>query len=259
MSERIVFIGAGNVAWHLAPALEESGHQVVAVYSRTRKNAQQLTERLKDATPVDTLDFRDTQGTLFIFALSDASYRNVVTQTKAPQDTLWVHTSGSQPMEVLRKGENRVGVLYPLQTFSKTKPVKVSEVLFCLESDYPEDYTRLEKLVRTLGAPHRSMTSKQRTQVHLAAVFGCNFVNLVWQVTEKLLQEQNLEFQILEPLFRETLEKALLLNPTNAQTGPAIRGDQNILSKHQQMLEGNTHFLELYTLASQMIKEMEER
>ncbi|MEM6298999.1 MAG: DUF2520 domain-containing protein, partial [Bacteroidota bacterium] len=34
MSERIVFVGAGNVAWHLAPALEQAGHEIVSVYSQ---------------------------------------------------------------------------------------------------------------------------------------------------------------------------------------------------------------------------------
>ena len=42
-------IGAGNLAWHLAPALDNAGFVIKEVYSRNPKHAEVLTERLYQA------------------------------------------------------------------------------------------------------------------------------------------------------------------------------------------------------------------
>ena len=42
---KCALIGAGNVAWHLGPELENSGYAVKEVFSRNSKNAKALVER----------------------------------------------------------------------------------------------------------------------------------------------------------------------------------------------------------------------
>ena len=44
--EKIVLIGAGNVATHLGMALQKSGHDVMQVYSRTEESARALADKL---------------------------------------------------------------------------------------------------------------------------------------------------------------------------------------------------------------------
>ena len=42
---------------------------------------------------------------------------------------------------------------------------------------------------------------------------------------------------MLRPLLTETLDKLQTLSPRDAQTGPARRGDVNIINKHLAMLD----------------------
>ena len=45
-NKRVVLIGAGNVATHLALALQAKGYEVGQVYSRTEASASELASRL---------------------------------------------------------------------------------------------------------------------------------------------------------------------------------------------------------------------
>ena len=70
---KIVILGTGNVAWHLAPALEKAGHEIALVYSRTISHAEELTQNLKNARQTSSLDFSSEQADLFIIAVKDAA------------------------------------------------------------------------------------------------------------------------------------------------------------------------------------------
>ena len=45
---RIVFVGAGNLASNLAPALREKGYAIEQIYSRTESSAHALADRVSD-------------------------------------------------------------------------------------------------------------------------------------------------------------------------------------------------------------------
>ncbi|HNR73964.1 MAG TPA: NAD(P)-binding domain-containing protein, partial [Cyclobacteriaceae bacterium] len=65
------FIGSGNLAWHLAPALDNAGFVVKEVYSPNPQHAEALTERLYQAEVKATLDFSTSDSSIFILAVSD--------------------------------------------------------------------------------------------------------------------------------------------------------------------------------------------
>lgn len=51
----------------------------------------------------------------------------------------------------------------------------------------------------------------------------------------------------------------MLLNPEEAQTGPAKRGDESIMNMHKSMLKGDKDLLKIYTILSEGIKEMQNK
>ena len=53
--DRIVCIGAGNVACHLASALHESGYEISQVFSRTEPSARSLAGQVGGAAIPPTL------------------------------------------------------------------------------------------------------------------------------------------------------------------------------------------------------------
>jgi hypothetical protein len=54
-------------------------------------------------------------------------------------------------------------------------------------------------------------------------------------------------------LIAETINKSLTLGPDNAQTGPAKRGDLEILDKHLEFLQYDESVSEIYRVISQNI------
>jgi predicted short-subunit dehydrogenase-like oxidoreductase (DUF2520 family) len=155
-------------------------------------------------------------------------------------------------MEVLAAGKTtRYGVFYPLQTFSRQKAVNVSEIPFFIEGSDDEVTTLLMSLAERLTDKVYKADSKQRATLHIAAVFACNFANHLWGISADILAQSGYSFDVFKPLLQETLRKAFEMGPTAAQTGPAKRGDMNVINGHLAKLDGDRH--ELYELITKMI------
>jgi predicted short-subunit dehydrogenase-like oxidoreductase (DUF2520 family) len=255
--KRIVLVGAGNVAWHLAPALEQAGHQVEAVYSRKPENAGLLAARLRQARSLSSLDFSAIPADVYLLAVADQALPGLLKEARFPPGSLIAHTSGCHPLSVLDKaGANlNTGVLYPLQTFSKAKPVDFAAVPFCVEGSDVESRAVLLALAHSLSGQVHRLGSEERKRLHVAAVFACNFTNHLLGIGFELLQQAGLPGHLLHPLIRETVDKALAYPPFSVQTGPAVRGDQAVLEDHLRLLADQPAYQQLYRILSESIQD----
>jgi predicted short-subunit dehydrogenase-like oxidoreductase (DUF2520 family) len=252
----ISFIGAGNVAWHLAQALDNAEHIVQQVYSRRLQSAVQLADKLYKAEATQSLDFSESKAIVFFIAVPDQEVATLVSQLKLPPHAILVHTSGTLPIEVLAAFKNR-GVFYPLQTFSKTKAVYIPQVPFCIEASNPETEEVLVSLAQNVSRTVYLVNSAERKVLHLAAVFACNFTNHLLAIAYQITLQENLEFALLEPLIRETINKALSgENPATVQTGPAVRNDTGTMQSHLDYLTHSPEQMEIYKLMSQNIQKV---
>ena len=250
----ITFIGAGNVAWHLAPALENAGHVVQEVYSKTGRSAQKLVGKLYDAEVATDLDFSQSGSDLFIIAIPDDEISAVSAEIILPDQSILVHTSGAKPLEEIQvEAASAIGVFYPLQTFSKDRKVSFDHVPFLIESNHKAAEKILVNIAKSISKNVQVVDSQRRGQLHVSAVFACNFTNHMMRISEQLLNDAQLDFDILRPLIAETVEKSLLMKPSQSQTGPAMRGDLETLDKHMKLLESNSAYAEIYRLISQNI------
>ena len=134
-----------------------------------------------------------------------------------------VHTSGSVPIDTI--SAKRKGVLYPLQSFTKEKEIDFSTVPLCIEASNKDDLVVLKKLANTISKSVFEVSSIQRAQIHLAAVFANNFSNHMYTIANELCEKEGLPFDLLKPLIMESTAKLQVLKPDKAQTGPAIRND----------------------------------
>ncbi|MGB3849711.1 MAG: Rossmann-like and DUF2520 domain-containing protein [Tunicatimonas sp.] len=250
-------IGAGNVAWHLAPALEDAGLVVERVYSRRRRNAQQLADRLYGTDAQNHLNFSDSEAQLFIVAVTDDAIKEVVQKLQLPAGATLVHTSGSQPLRALRPAvTNRTGVLYPVQTFSRARRIDLRHVPLCLESEDPEVLLRLTKLARKISQHVALVNSEERQALHVAAVFANNFTNHLLRMAQTLAEAHHIDASLLHPLIEETVRKALEGDPAAAQTGPAARGDETTIRRHLRQLKSfDPAYAKVYRLLTQHIQE----
>ena len=253
-NKRVVLIGAGNVATHLGLALQAKGHDVVQVYSRTDASASELASRLGCGC-VTSLDWVCTDAEIYIVALKDAVLRELIPAiVKGREGALFVHTAGSIPMDVWKGHAGHYGVLYPMQTFSKASPVDLETVSFFVEANGGEELQILKNMASAFTHKVYEATSDQRSCLHIAAVFICNFTNHMYALGAYLLEKNGLPFEAMLPLIEETARKVHELSPKDAQTGPAIRGDENVMRRHLDMLSDETALQELYKKISKSIQ-----
>jgi predicted short-subunit dehydrogenase-like oxidoreductase (DUF2520 family) len=246
----IVFIGAGNLATHLATVMHQKGMHIVQVYSHTAENAAVLAKQLGcDST--SGLKQLNPTADLYVFALKDAFLLEVLAQI-APNNGLWVHTAGSVPMDIFAPYASRYGVLYPMQTFSKQRKVNFNEIPLFLEANSEKEEEILKQIAYSITPNIQILSSERRKALHLAAIFACNFTNHCYTLAANLLKEQDVPFEILLPLIQETAEKVLSMPPHTAQTGPAIRYDQNVIESHLQSLT-SPNLKNIYQLMSASI------
>ncbi len=250
---KIVFIGAGNLATNLSLALKQQGFAVCQIFSRTETSARNLAAKLDCSWTTDINKVRN-DADLYVFSVKDSALQELIAALP-PNNGIWVHTAGSMPIDVFPENHARCGVLYPLQTFSKERPVDFSDIPVFLEARNAEVYLFLEKIVRKLSNNVIAATSVQRQYLHVAAVFACNFTNHMYAIAENILQKNGLDFQSLVPLIQETAGKIASLSPVEAQTGPAVRYDENVISKHLSLLSGTPFLQTLYRELSQNIHE----
>lgn len=264
---KIVFLGSGNVATHLSQALNNSvSNEVVQVYSPTVENAQSLAEILSCGYCTDVNEV-DVNADIYVCSVKDSVQQNVWRALKSHfvgsginvADKIVVHTAGALAMD----GENGLseffpncGVVYPVQSFSKQRAVDLSHTPFLIEATIPSTLEKLRNLVATVSDRCYDATTKQRNALHPAAVFASNFANHMYAIANRLMEKNGLPFEILIPLIQETAQKVTEVHPVAAQTGPAVRGDEEVMSKQEKGLtaDGYDTELEIYRLVSKNIQ-----
>ncbi len=251
---RIVLIGAGNLATNLGLALHKAGHTICQVYSRTQESADQLAQKV-GSKGVSRLEDVATDVRLFIVALKDSALDEVLPYLlPARKDALWVHTAGSIPMAIWPGyGLKHYGVFYPMQTFSKSRQVDFCQIPIFLEASGKSEMDILKSLASSISQQVSEADSLQRRYLHLAAVFACNFSNAMYAVSAHLLEMHGLSFDAMLPLIDETARKIHSLSPIEAQTGPAVRYDCNVIEKHLAMLSDLPMYQALYEQTSRII------
>lgn len=251
----ITFIGAGNVAWHLAQAFNAAGHNIVQIYSRNLTNAQSLAIKT-GANATDKLNEISSEADIFIYCLKDDILKTI-TENIHIEDKIHIHTSGSSDIKLFSTTKKNYGCIYPLQTFTKEKKQNSESIPFFIEGNNLETEKKIESLALTISHTVYRLTSEERKYLHIAAVFACNFTNLMYIKAADILKEKNIPFCVMRNLITESVEKALLIGPEKAQTGPAARNDNSIMEEHIRMLGNEKKWQKLYMELSDMIKNLQ--
>ena len=231
---KIIFLGSGNLATRLSLEMHRKGMQIGQVYSHTPENAQQLAALLGCPWTTDP-ETVDTDADLYVFSLKDTVLADVIARVR-PNEGLWVHTAGSMPMDVFNGHTANYGVLYPMQTFSKTREVDFNVIPFFLEANTSENAGKLQHLAEKLsGNIHFPILGLIENMSYVACPDCGKKINV--------FGESHID---------ETAAKIHTMPPRVAQTGPAIRYDENVINKHLAML-GDSDMRSIYRLISQSI------
>lgn len=251
---QLVFVGAGRLATQFAQALHAAGHDIRAVYSRTMQSARMLAS-LVNSEPTDRIEHLPLQADAYIIAVKDdaiAGLLPALAHGRVGQP--FFHTAGSVPLSLLAaSGIQHGGVIYPMQTFSKERLVDFSRVPLFVEGSDACALELARSLALSVSSNVHELSSDQRRRLHLAAVFACNFTNHCYTLSAQVLESCGLPFSVMQPLIEETAEKVRTMHPRDAQTGPAIRYDEQVIRAQSQLLADCPHLQEVYDLMSSSI------
>ena len=247
-----MILGAGNVGTHISRHFHGAGHRIRCIYSRTGRSAQQLAATLGvpgTAIPEEV----PPESDFYFLCVPDRSILQVAQQFRHTSG-IWLHTSGAQPMHLLAACFRQYGVLYPLQTLSSSRPVDPSKVPCLVEGSSPEMTSLIHRLASTVYDRIEEVDSDRRLLIHTAAVFANNFSNHMVHIARMLLEERELDPALLDPLLEETFEKIKSLGTVKGRTGPAVRGDEETMAQHIELLKGHPEWEKLYTFISRDIQ-----
>lgn len=248
---KVSFIGSGNVATHFAKACALNQIEVKEIYSKHFTNAEQLAHKC-NATAVQSIKEISSDIDFLIVAISDNALLEIK-QELYDFNCPVVHTSGSTSIVELASQHHHFGVLYPLQTFTTHKNIEIKDVPFFIESSNEILTELLKNFCEKLGSTSILINSEQRMNLHIAAVFACNFSNHMYAIASDIMKKSGLDFNLLKPLILETAHKIEQMPPQEAQTGPAVRNDSKTIEKHLSALGNQKHLSELYKAISEDI------
>lgn len=256
---KIVLIGAGNLATQLGKALLAVGHDIVQVFSRTQESASTLADLVGGSPVTDIQKVRDDADLYFVSVKDSVVGELIPTLCKGKETKTFVHTAGSLPMDVFKGMAIHYGVLYPMQTFSKARNVDFSTIPCFIEASDDYAHRMIADIANQLSHKVYELSSQDRKYLHLSAVFACNFVNHCYDVSHDLLESHGIPFEVMLPLIDETARKVHELSPREAQTGPAVRYDQNVIRNQATLLKDNPLLKDIYERMSLSIHRLAEK
>jgi len=257
---KIGLIGTGNLAFHLVRGLFKHDITFQTIFGRNRIEGELLALKFSSTYEVE-LNI-ETLGNLdlVIIAVSDSAIELVAKQISPylNSEALVVHTSGSVPISILASYFKNVGSFYPFQTFTKLdKTLNWSDISIFLNvetqqlTDLILQKKYLLRIASTLSEKIFWLKDEDRMFLHIAAIFAHNFSNNFWRIASEILKSKNLDFSVVMPILKQALAKTDVMSPQQAQTGPAIRGDEAVVEKHYHLLQQNfPEFAELYKINS---------
>ncbi len=260
-SIKIVILGSGNLAWHLA-CFFKSKKLSPQIYNHRPSQELKLFKNKLGLNTVSDLRSIKQDADYYVVCVSDRQIARVSKRIKArKKDALIIHCSGSMPLNETGTSVQHSAVMYPLQSFTKNKTTNWKDVTLFIQASDVIAMQRLRYLLKLFPGKKVICDDQSRLKIHLAAVLVNNFTNALYAEAMKLTgtdQNQNL-FNLLLPVIKSGLDKLHEMTPLEAQTGPAKRGDKVVMKKHLQLLKKNKHLSQLYRLMSKLITKQQNK
>ena len=240
---RIVLIGSGNVATVLGKKLSTSGHQILEVYSQTYTHAQTLARSL-GANAIADPEQLTRDADCYLLAVSDRALEAVAGRLQLNELPV-LHTAGSMSMDLLSAASTNYGVFYPLQSLRKEMNPTV-EIPILINGVNGSTLLLARTIAESISRQVMVANDESRKHLHISAVLVSNFVNFLYMQARDYCTAHHLPFAILQPLIEHTALRLRNYEPGEVQTGPAVRGDKNVLDDHLKLLEQYPDIQHLY-------------
>ncbi len=256
--KKIVIIGCGNVAWHLAKHLAKKfdliiyNHKANAQLAEFKKefNAQTYSSIKKIIPNVEA----------YFVCVTDSSIPSVIKTISVPPASNVLICSGNFDLASVKTKLKNLSIFYPLQTFSKDDKIKWKDTMIVVDPSSQVAFLKAQSICTLFSKQIIQLNYQQRLKLHLAAVLVNNFTNALYVEADKMMHtvRKDLNITTLLPLIKQSTKKLKYMSPKDAQTGPAKRKDQVVIEKHLELLKSNKELKQIYTLLSELITKQQK-
>ena len=267
-------IGTGRLGSALALRLHQKGFRLHSLYNRSLASCEALAKQTGTGTWGTYPEKRSDLGDLVFLALPDDQisgfaenaanlFRSDDTASRFQSDDAtslsrdddmasfsrgqdgpaWIHTSGATPAEALQplaQTGAQIASFHPVQTFNRqNRDTAFDQCFITLQGD-EELCKDLKQIVRVIGGRPLIVDVRQKTAIHLAAVFLCNYYIALFSGSQDILDNSGIEVRSRElfgPIVRQTIEALLHHPPEEVLTGPIVRGDISSVDRHLEQLQ----------------------
>lgn len=245
-------IGTGNMAYFLATCLHEAGFQCKGVWGRNKDEAKKLAQQINTNTFISLNEISDEQDACII-AVSDNAIEEISAQLHL-ENTVVIHTAGSVSLDALK--QKNKAVLWSVYSILKNDLPKKKNIPLVCEAGSPLSEEIVLKIARAISGKVSTATYPQRQWMHLIAALTNNFTNHIVAICEVLSKEQEIDFDLFQPILQQTFERIQTGSAGSFQTGAAKRNDEATMQKHLSLLSAHPHWQQVYKILSASIKDL---
>ena len=240
---RLGILGGGRAAWAYGSAWRRIGWPLSGVWLRDASRSH-IAELLQTAR-LDLGDLaRDSE--ILLVAVSDGAIAEVMDAVPETEALLF-HASGA--LLSMRGGFS----LHPLKSLPPVgTPSDLEKTLLVFEGQH----RRTAKLIASaVGARFAEVASEQKALYHAAAVFGANYVAACLDLAQTLMERAGVS-GVRDDLVALALSAIANWHQHDDQrrfTGPAARGDAEVMERHLAALDGDPQVAQIYRLLADHI------
>ena len=239
LERRLGILGGGRAAWAFGSAWRRIGWPVDGVWLREISKS-----RLPELLEAPRKPIASMHADLLLIAVSDRAIEEVAALIPPTQSIIF-HASGAKAS--LRDGFS----LHPLKALPPVgEPSDLDDALLVFEGNHRDV---AQSIAENIGARFAIVSKEEKPRYHAAAVFGSNYVAALLDIAQRHLGIENARGD-LAALARSAIDNWRAFDDARRFTGPAARGDEEVIERHLAALAADPQVAEIYRLLADEIR-----
>lgn len=232
-------LGGGRAAWAYGSAWRRIGWPIDGVWLRDISQS-----KLPELLNAPRKSIAELRADLLLIAVSDRAIEEVAALIP-PTSSIIFHASGAKPS--LRDGFS----LHPLKALPPVgEPSDLDDALLVFEGNH---HDVAQSIAENIGARFAVVTKEEKPRYHAAAVFGSNYIAALLDIAQRHIGIENARDD-LAALARSAIDNWRTHDDALRFTGPAARGDDEVIERHLVALAGDERIAEIYRLLAAEIR-----
>ena len=253
----VTIVGPGSLGSAIAVALSAAGYSIREVVAGKSRASRQRARRLARKVRGRWTALRNAHLHADVVWLSVPDRAIATVAAELARRTDWkgktvLHSSGalsSDELSALRRRGAAVASLHPLMTFVGGSQPSLAGVPFAVEGDTAAIRVA-RRLVRDLKGKTFKIAKKNKPAYHAWGAFTSPLLLAALVTAEEVAELAGIARATARkrmlPIVRQTIANYGALGPAGAFSGPIIRGDADIVSRHLKALRQSSGARDVY-------------